>query len=101
MRLIPTTTASKVMATRLDGRASSYPLASVISEPNPDPLADATGVGAGKVEAVTSAVVKNVAVATSDLREKRDTPHKKCPLVHPDPSFSSQLKDGFVRYGSD
>lgn len=41
------------------------------------------------MDAVIRAVVKNVAVATRDLGESLDTPHRKCPLVHPDPSYLS------------
>lgn len=37
--------------------------------------------------AVISAAEKNVAVATRDLLEPRDTPQRKCPLVQPEPSY--------------
>jgi hypothetical protein len=36
-----------------------------------------SGVGAGKVEAVITAVEKNVAVATRDLGESLETPQRK------------------------
>jgi hypothetical protein len=94
--LIPTTTASRVIATCFDGKANSYPLGTrtlCVGRADASPLEKDRGVGAGNVEAVTSAVVKKVAVATRDRRDRRDTPHKKCPLVQPEPScmFSSIL----------
>ena len=74
-----------------DGRDNSYcfvedSLSSVIGSSNFD---GASGVLGGYVEAVMRAVVKNVAVATRDLGESLETPHRKWPLVHPDPSYLS------------
>ena len=37
----------------------------------------ASGIGAGKVDAVTTAVEKKVAVATNDLGESLETPQRK------------------------
>lgn len=60
------------------GKDSSYPFPVSV---------EVMGNGAGKKEAVMTAVLKNVAVATRLRRDNRDTPQRKCPLVHPDPSF--------------
>lgn len=58
----------------LRGSESSYPLPKVASE------------GKGNVEAVMTAVEKKVAVATRLRGDKRETPQRKWPLVHPEPS---------------
>ena len=58
-------------------------------------------MGAGYVDAVTKAVVKNVAVATRDLGESLETPHRKWPLVHPDPSYLSAYSLMVIIYSPD
>lgn len=63
------------MIVLLVGRDSSYPLPRVAK------------VGKGYNDAVTTAVVKKVAVATRLRGLRRDTPQRKCPLVHPLPSW--------------
>lgn len=44
-------------------------------------------VGVDVTAAVTSAAEKKEAVAIRDLFDPLETPHKKCPLVQPDPSW--------------
>jgi hypothetical protein len=81
--LTATTTVRSVRAVFVEGRDSSYPLTSEVGRPrfvgrvDSYPLMRDEGRGAGKVEAVTRAVVKNVAVATSDRGDSRDTPQRK------------------------
>jgi hypothetical protein len=77
--LIATSVARRVRAVRDDGIDSSYPFGAARWSTvwgNPSPR-DIGGMGAGYVDAVIKAVVKNVAVATSDLGESLETPHRK------------------------
>lgn len=50
----------------------------------------------GKKFDVSMAVTKNVAVATSDLGDPLETPHRKCPLHNPVSSVFVQGKDGYT-----
>jgi hypothetical protein len=77
--LIATRVARRVRAVRDDGMDNSYPFGearwSTVWGSSCPPTNE--GMGAGYVDAVIKAVVKNVAVATRDLGESLETPHRK------------------------